>query len=108
MDQMMPKGREHEAPDVLRQDIDIQAAESLHGVVAHLASASEEVSVGGGGRWQNWYVMGRGYTQQELACCCCRCCCCLHEPRSVYSDHMKGTCSHTTKSAHNFTGRISS
>lgn len=48
MDQMMPKGREHEAPDVLRQDIDIQAAESLHGVVAHLASASEEV--GGGGR----------------------------------------------------------
>ncbi|CAN0071398.1 unnamed protein product [Scytosiphon promiscuus] len=47
MDQMMPKGREHEAPKVLREDIDIQAAESLHGVVAHLASASEEVKEGG-------------------------------------------------------------
>ncbi|CAM9688099.1 unnamed protein product, partial [Ectocarpus sp. 12 AP-2014] len=42
MDQMMPKGREHEAPDVLAEDIDIRAAEALHGVVAHLASASEE------------------------------------------------------------------
>lgn len=44
MDQMMPKGREHEAPQVLAEDIDIRAAEALHGVVAHLASASEEVS----------------------------------------------------------------
>ncbi|CAM9270799.1 unnamed protein product [Ectocarpus fasciculatus] len=42
MDQMMPKGREHEAPEVLGEDIDIRAAEALHGVVAHLASASEE------------------------------------------------------------------
>lgn len=44
MDQMMPKGREHEAPEVLGEDIDIRAAEALHDVVAHLASASEEVS----------------------------------------------------------------
>lgn len=51
MDQMMPKGREHEAPTVLGEDIDIQAAETLHGVVAHLAeSASEEVGEVGAAR----------------------------------------------------------
>lgn len=42
MDQMMPKGREGEVPKVLSEDIDIQAAETLHGVVAHLASTSDD------------------------------------------------------------------
>lgn len=43
LDHMMPTGREHEATKVLDEDIDIQAAKSLHGVVAHMASAREEV-----------------------------------------------------------------
>lgn len=46
MDQMMPKGREQDAPKVLGEDIDVQAAETLHDVVAHLASASDEEEVG--------------------------------------------------------------
>lgn len=43
MDQMMPKGKEDEAPPVLAEDIDIQAAETLRDVVAHIASANDEV-----------------------------------------------------------------
>ena len=39
---MMPKGREAEAPDVIAEDIDIHAAETLHDVVKHMASADEE------------------------------------------------------------------
>ncbi|CAN0201365.1 unnamed protein product, partial [Ectocarpus sp. 8 AP-2014] len=42
LDHMMPTGREHEVTKVLDEDIDIQAAKSLHGVVAHIASAREE------------------------------------------------------------------
>ncbi|CBN78597.1 conserved unknown protein [Ectocarpus siliculosus] len=42
LNHMMPTGREHEATKVLDEDIDIQAAKSLHGVVAHMASAREE------------------------------------------------------------------
>ncbi|CAM9273530.1 unnamed protein product [Ectocarpus sp. 4 AP-2014] len=42
LDHMMPTGREHKATKVLDEDIDIQAAKSLHGVVAPMASAREE------------------------------------------------------------------
>ncbi|CAM9150180.1 unnamed protein product, partial [Ectocarpus sp. 12 AP-2014] len=42
LDHMMPTGREHEATNVLDEDIDIQAAKSLHGVVTHMVSAREE------------------------------------------------------------------
>ncbi|CAM9928533.1 unnamed protein product [Laminaria digitata] len=42
LDQMMPKGREAEAPEVIAEDIDIHAAETLHDVVKHMASADEE------------------------------------------------------------------
>lgn len=41
----MPKGREAEAPEVIAEDIDIHAAETLHGVVKHMASANEEDEV---------------------------------------------------------------
>lgn len=46
LDRMMPTGREHEVTKVLEEDIDIQAAESLHGVVAHMVSAIKEVGRG--------------------------------------------------------------
>lgn len=74
MDQMMPKGREDEAPKVLREDIDIQAAETLHGVVTHMASAGKVgvvvvgvvvIGVGGVG------VVGIGVVGVGVGCCCC-------------------------------------
>ncbi|CAM9373117.1 unnamed protein product [Ectocarpus fasciculatus] len=48
LDRMMPTGREHEVTKVLEEDIDIQAAESLHGVVAHMVSARKEEEEGYG------------------------------------------------------------
>ncbi|CAN0164415.1 unnamed protein product [Ectocarpus sp. 8 AP-2014] len=48
LDRMMPTGREHEATKVTEEDIDVQAAESLHGVVAHIASARKEAEEGYG------------------------------------------------------------
>lgn len=56
MDQMMPKGREHQAPKVLGEDIDVQAAETLHDVVAHLAESASEEEVGGGGMASRFVV----------------------------------------------------
>lgn len=44
----MPTGREHKASKVIEEDIDIQAAESLHGAVANMVSAREEVGRGVG------------------------------------------------------------
>ena len=41
LDQMMPKGRESEAPAVIAEDIDVHAAKTLHEVVKHMTSGDE-------------------------------------------------------------------
>lgn len=39
----MPRGKEHEAPKILAEDIDKVAADKLRDVVANMATVNEEV-----------------------------------------------------------------